>query len=296
MTDFSNISDAQTTRDGFYSNDGFSNVSAVKDDKPALEGTDVTTEEVVKALASMPTAWNTGEVITSGTSIKWSNVSPGSVYEYSEFVEGKYYPQLCCIVRLKGVQTGFISSDGEQYLEAIKVPCEDIKADPSKFAAYVQKKEILIAEMCKPARADVDEVGKHIKVQYPTHIKGMQKFFGFHGDGRCAHAHLSPVTKNNKSTSGSIKCDHLHMRWNETEDVWELCHCSSSNSRKRAADDASVFSLVTSGAAAARGGSNSSNSGDNDQGDEGAEYCLSCKCMRDNNAKQQPRNKENAAH
>ena len=269
-----------------------------KDDKPTLKGTDVTSvtsEDVVKALASMPTAWNTGEAITSGNSIKWLSMLPGSVYEYSEFVEGKYYPQLCYIVRLKGVQTGFISSDGEQYLEAIKVSCVDIKADPSKFAAYVQKKEILIAEMCKPARADMDEVGKHVKVQYPVH----QKFFGYRGDGRCAHAHVNPVTKNNKSTSGSIKCDHLHMRWNETEDVWELCNCCCSSSNR--ADDTSIFSLVTGGgAAAARRGSNSSNSGDNAQGDDGAEYCVSCKCLRDNNAKQQPskgiRNKENAAH
>lgn len=283
-------SDAETTREGLtsdgFSKEAFSTPAEVTSNKSAISG-----EEVLAQLAALPVAWNTGEELTGGSPVQWGSLHEGSVYSVAEFIEGKYYPMLAFVVRLQGVQNGFIGSDGEQFIEAIKVPVEDVKRDADKYSQYVVKKEFLIAEMAKPARSDIDDIKDHVKVEYPPNYF-LKKNFGFRNDGTCAHVHLAGVKRfrhnegkrdENGEFIRKIKCDRLHMRYAEKTDTWEVCNCLSTSASSPALSP-SVFQIVTQGAQLSNSGSsadagNSYNSAIDVESPQ-EEECLTCRCIR----------------
>lgn len=293
-------SDAETTREGL-TNDGFSKEGFSKQPVSVTPGdvvtkAEISSKEVAALLDALPSAWNTGEELTGGSSIPWAPLYENSVYQYAEFIEGKYYPMLSFVVRLQGVQSGFITSDGEQFLESIKLPVEDLKKDASKLVAYLMKKEHLMTEMAKPARTDIDDIKEHVKVEYPSDMIGMRKFFGYRRDGTCSHAHLAGIKRfshgegqcddGGEFKRKKVRCDNLHMRYVEKTDSWEVCQClarEAGSDRTTPLSDSSpsVFQMVTGTAPASRSGTGSSASSAIDL-DQTGEECLTCRCVRQN--------------
>ena len=297
-------SDAETTREGLTS-DGFSkdehSKTAFVTPVHGVTPKEISSEEVNARLDALPCAWNTGEELGGGTIVPWNQIHDGSVYQSAEFIEGKYYPMLAFVIRLQGVQSGFITSDGEQFLEMIKLPVEDLRNDASTFAAYLIKKEYLLCEMARKERADLDDIKDHVKVEYPSDMIGMRKYFGYRGDGTCSHAHLAGIKRfshgegkrdvNGEFKRKKVRCDNLHMRYIEKTESWEICHCLSggSNAQQQHGDHGtplsdsspSVFQMVTGAVAPRITGSAGSSTRPIEVGhDEESEECLTCRCIR----------------
>lgn len=256
------FSDAETTRESF-TGDGFSNqaiggrVVGKQEAVKSFLTSDVDTETIRTRLSQLPHVFHGGEVVWGSASApSWTSIDDDddTPYQYLESLTGANVKELRFTVRIKGVQTGYTTSDGDDFVEKISLLQDDAINRPHKYVEYLKKKEFLLRDLSNPTR-QTNEPSKYKKVEYPSNI-APKVYTGFHGDERCPFAHLSGVIKGRHDEGEmkqQVRCDGLHMRFNAEKDEYELCTCCGPTNVQTLSPAlaGSIFSRVVAGSSEA---------------------------------------------
>ena len=259
------FSDAETTREGLTS-DGFSNQdifgrdAGKQEEVKSLLTSGVDIEAIRKHLATLPHIYHGGEETWgSPKPPSWTDLDIDTPYQYLETLTGANVKELRFTVRIKGIQTGYTNSDGDDFVEKISLLQEDALSFPLKYKEYLKKKEFLLRYLSDPAR-HTNEPKKYQPVKYPHDI-APKTYPGFHRDVRCPFSHLNGVVRGRHDEGErdergqwkrQVRCDGLHMRWNVEKEEYELCSCCGTvGTQPMVPLSESIFSRVVAGSSEA---------------------------------------------
>jgi len=240
----------------------------------------------VPALVSLPQRWCTGENL-AGPEIVYTLV-PNSVYKYAIYIEGKYQRMLVGILRMQGYGNNVGVDELDNNLEVVK---RGPVSDTNYTEVYQEVHAALQAKVKEALQLPfVENPAEYRKLRSVGPLKKKNDSRGVGpdttataGEGHfCQHAHRFPVQvhrHDDHALCGTVRCDRLHMRLNETRDTYELCRCLESTSLPKA-ESVSLFAQVTHLSVSVRGEENATRSDAN----AGAHvrYCANCLAIRDN--------------